>query len=138
MLFYEDVKKLFPNTRGVELTGTMFQTVSPLPGIKLEKGLFIPLDSHRKLFDSITNGAVASLWKKSEAVPLFVPNHFPLFMVEDIHAAYRELIHFYNQKNNEEKWEIMTKFICNSESDIIRAVNEENPEHMEPGKKGGE
>jgi hypothetical protein len=138
MLFYEDVKKLFPHTRGVELTGTVFQTVSPLPHVKLEKGLYIPLDSPRKLFDSIANGAVASLWNRSEMVPLFVPNHFPLFMVDDIQAAYRELIHFYNQKNNEEKWEIMTKFICNSESDLKTAVNEENLEEMNPGKKGGE
>ncbi|OAT83372.1 hypothetical protein A6P54_07235 [Bacillus sp. MKU004] len=138
MLFYEDVKQLFPHTRGVELTGMVFKAVSPLPHVKLEKGLFIPLDSQMKLFDSISNGAVASLWKRSETVPLFVPNHFPLFLVDDVHTAYQELIHFYNQKNKEEKWEIMTKFICNSESDLKTAVNEENLEDMDQGKKGGE
>ncbi|XXM73433.1 hypothetical protein ACQ0QQ_05940 [Lysinibacillus sphaericus] len=138
MLFYEDVKKLFPNTRGVELAGTAFQTVSPLPGVKLEKGLYIPLNSHIKLFDSITNGAVASLWDRRQTVPLFVPNHFPLFMVDDIQAAYRDLKHFYSKKTNEEKWEIMTKFICNSESDLKTAMNEEIFEDMDQGKKGGE
>lgn len=137
MLFYDDVKKLFPVTRGVGLPGIGFLTVSSLPEVRLERGLYIPLDSHRKLFDSINNGAIASLWDGSEEIPLFVPNHFPLFIVEDVHAAYRELIQFYKQKNNQEKWEIMTKFICNSESDLIKTMDEEFLEVLTE-KKGGE
>ncbi|MGR3763767.1 hypothetical protein [Rossellomorea sp. NS-SX7] len=137
MLFYDDVKKLFPVTRGVGLPGIGFLTVSSLPEVRLERGLYIPLDSHRKLFDSINNGAIASLWDGSEEIPLFVPNHFPLFIVEDVHAAYRELIQFYKQKNNQEKWEIMTKFICNSESDLIKTMDEEFLEVLNE-KKGGE
>jgi hypothetical protein len=138
MLFYDDVKKLFSETRGVGLPGIGFLSVSSLPDVSLEKGLYIPLDSHEKLFESIHNGAIASLWDRSEKIPLFVPNHFPLFLVEDVHSAYRELIHFYKQQNNQEKWEIMTKFICNNESDLMKTVDAESLKELNTKKKGGE
>ncbi|WP_175988826.1 hypothetical protein [Bacillus sp. Marseille-Q1617] len=138
MLVYDDVKKLFPKTRGVGLQGIGFHKVSSLPDVRLERGLYIPLESHEKLFESINNGAVASLWQGSEKVPLFVPNHFPLFIVEDVHSAYRELIQYYKQKNNQEKWEIMTKFICGNESDLFETVDAEFFEVLNLKKKGGE
>jgi hypothetical protein len=123
MLFYEDVKSIFPLTRGIQLNGVGFHAVSPLCDIRLEKGLYVPLLSHADLFESINNGAIASLWDAKEEVPRFVPNHFPLFIVKDVQSAFNELIHFYKQKNNQEKWEIMTKFICNSESNLIKSID---------------
>jgi hypothetical protein len=138
MLFYEDVKTMFPQTRGIPLKGVGFHSVSPLYDIRLEKGLYIPMVSHEHLFESISNGAIASLWDSKEEVPRFVPNHFPLFIVKDVQSAYNELIHFYKQKNNQEKWEIMTKFICNSESSLIKSIDAESLGNQNMNQKGGE
>jgi hypothetical protein len=138
MLFYEDVKTMFPHTRGIQLKGVGFHAVSPLYDIRLEKGLYVPTVSHDHLFESINNGAIASLWDSKVEVPRFVPNHFPLFIVKDVLLAYDELIHFYKQKNNQEKWEIMTKFICNSESSLIKSIEAESLEDQNMKQKGGE
>jgi hypothetical protein len=137
MLFYEDVKSIFPHTRGIQLNGVRFHAVSPLYDIRLEKGLYVPLVSHDHLFESINNGAIASLWDGKEEVPRFVPNHFPLFIVKDVQSAFNELIHFYKQKNNQEKWEIMTKFICNSESNLIKSIDAGSLKDQKK-QKGGE
>ncbi|MCA0148728.1 MULTISPECIES: hypothetical protein [Rossellomorea] len=83
----------------------------------MEKGLYIPAGDEVNLFRSIEKGAIASLWRKGEEIPSFVPNHFPLFIVEDVYRAYVDLQESYKQNYNQEKWEIMTKFIFSSESE---------------------
>ncbi|WP_036832166.1 UDP-N-acetylmuramoyl-tripeptide--D-alanyl-D-alanine ligase [Pontibacillus litoralis] len=70
-----------------------------------EKALFVPIvgenfDGHAFLQSAITNGAVASLWKKDVPVPAYVPNDFPLFMVEDTISALQQLAHAYRQEVN--------------------------------------
>ncbi|MGD6960268.1 hypothetical protein ACQCWA_08125 [Rossellomorea aquimaris] len=117
MLFYDDVKKLFPETTGIHLPGFAFLVVSNSTSMGMEKGLYVPFGDEINLFDSIDSGAIASLWPKNKEVPSFVPNHFPLFMVEDVYKAYIDLLEDYKQNYNQEKWEIMTKFIFNNESE---------------------
>ncbi|MCA1053419.1 hypothetical protein LCM10_00370 [Rossellomorea aquimaris] len=135
MLTYEDVKQLFPDTKGVALPGIGFQNVSSMADMRLERGLFIPIGSHEDLLEGIGNGVIASLWDKAVNVPMFVPNHFPLFFVEDLRTAQRELITFYKQKNNQEKWEIMTKFICSNESEHTDVMDNKQESKL---KEGGE
>ncbi|MFC7784463.1 hypothetical protein ACFQWC_08150 [Rossellomorea sp. GCM10028870] len=117
MLFYEEVKKLFPETSGIHLPGFAFLVVSNSTRMGMEKGLYVPFGDEIDLFESIEKGAIASLWPKNKEVPSFVPNHFPLFMVEDVYKAYIDLLENYKQNYNQEKWEIMTKFISNNESE---------------------
>ncbi|MGE6753206.1 hypothetical protein ACQKFO_07135 [Rossellomorea sp. NPDC071047] len=117
MLFYDDVKKLFPETSGIHLPGLAFLVVSNSTKMGMEKGLYVPFGGEINLLESIDLGAIASLWPKNKKVPSFVPNHFPLFMVEDVYKAYIDLLENYTQNYNQEKWEIMTKFIFNSESE---------------------
>ncbi|MGM0750335.1 MAG: hypothetical protein ACQET6_00325 [Bacillota bacterium] len=115
MLFYDDVKKLFPETSGILLPGFTFLVVSNSTSMGMEKGLYVPFGDELDLFESIEKGAIASLWPKNKEVPSFVPNHFPLFIVEDVYKAYIDLLQNYKQNYNQEKWEIMTKFIFNNE-----------------------
>ncbi|WP_139125048.1 Mur ligase family protein, partial [Bacillus solimangrovi] len=54
----------------------------------VNKGLFVPIigdrfDGHEFLMDAIEHGAIAAIWDKQKEVPSFVPNDFPLFMVDN-------------------------------------------------------
>ncbi|OXS63345.1 hypothetical protein B0G93_103172 [Bacillus sp. V-88] len=117
MLLYDEVKKKFPETKGIHLPGLPFLVVSNSTRMGMEKGLYIPAGDEVNLFRSIENGAIASLWPRGVEIPSFVPNHFPLFIVEDVYRAYLDLQESYKQNYNQEKWEIMTKFIFSSESE---------------------
>ncbi|BCB03261.1 hypothetical protein [Bacillus sp. KH172YL63] len=124
MLFYDDVKKLFPVTKGIHLPGFTFLVVSNSTRVDMKKGLYVPDGGGSDLFKSIEKGAIASFWLKDATVPSFVPNHFPLFIVEDIQAAYVKLKKHYHQNYNQEKWEIMTKFIFSNESEMHQTQHE--------------
>ncbi|MGF3102468.1 hypothetical protein [Rossellomorea sp. DUT-2] len=136
MLFYDDVKKLFPETSGIHLPGFAFLVVSNSTSMGMEKGLYVPFGDEINLFESIDSGAIASIWPKNKEVPSFVPNHFPLFMVEDVYKAYIDLLEDYTQNYNQEKWEIMTKFIFNSESEQNQVTDVSSSESGNG--KGGE
>ncbi len=144
MLFYDDVKKLFPESFGIRLPGFAFLVVSNSTSDKMEKGLYIPLGTDIDLFKSINLGAVASLWPRDKNVPPFVPNHFPLFLVENVQLAYDELLNYYKLNYNQEKWEIMTKFIFSNEIALDQPMNssENSKSKLEDFKindhKGGE
>ena len=117
MLLYDEVRKKFPETKGIHLPGYPFLVVSNSTRMGMEKGLYIPAGDEVNLLKSLEQGAIASLWPKGEQIPSFVPNHFPLFIVEDVYRAYLDLQESYKQNYNQEKWEIMTKFIFSSESE---------------------
>ncbi|MGG4169689.1 hypothetical protein [Rossellomorea vietnamensis] len=117
MLLYDEVRKKFPETKGIRLPGLPFLVVSNSTRMGMEKGLYIPVGDEVDLFRSIEKGAIASLWPKGEEIPSYVPNHFPLFIVEDVYRAYLDLQESYKQNYNQEKWEIMTKFIFSNESE---------------------
>ncbi|WP_201716941.1 hypothetical protein [Rossellomorea arthrocnemi] len=140
MLHYDEVKKLFPETKGVHLPGFAFLVVSNSTRMEMKKGLYVPFGDEINLFKSIENGAIASFWPKSDRIPSFVPNHFPLFMVEDVYQAYLDLLESYKQNYNQEKWEIMTKFILsngfeqNQTNDLSKNEFEQDPTNG----KGGE
>ncbi|PFA68956.1 hypothetical protein CN378_05595 [Bacillus sp. AFS015802] len=138
MLSYDDVKELFPETRGIHLPGFTFLVVSNSTRMGMEKGLYVPFGDEVNLFRSIEIGAIASLWPKGRPIPSFVPNHFPLFMVEDVYQAYLDLQENYKQNYNQEKWEIMTKFIFSNESEKHQTMNGSAHEQDTVSEKGGE
>ncbi|WP_064093798.1 hypothetical protein [Rossellomorea aquimaris] len=135
MLLYDDVKKLFPHTLGIHLPGFEFLVVCNSTSVEMKKGLYIPSGKRVDLFESIEKGAIATLWEKDTDVPAFLPNHFPVFLVEDIQKAFEELHDYYKQNYIQEKWEIMTKFIYISESNLI--IESKKIQNTET-KRGGE
>ncbi len=141
MLFYDEVKRLFPDTKGIHLPGFTFLIVSNSTSMTMEKGLYVPFSDEIDLLKSIEMGAIASLWRKDDPIPSYVPNHFPLFMVDDVYLAYVHLLENYKQNYNQEKWEIMTKFIFTNESNyqaVDLSLNESSYELDTTKEKGGE
>ncbi|MEW4223380.1 hypothetical protein [Rossellomorea marisflavi] len=92
MLSYEDILLLFPEAKGIRFPGLTFGMIATDPGEKMSKGLYVPLDGGADLLGPIESGAIASLWPQDMAVPAHVPNHFPLFIVDDMKLAYERLI----------------------------------------------
>ncbi|WP_053072398.1 hypothetical protein [Rossellomorea marisflavi] len=92
MLSYENVLLLFPESRGIRFPGLTFGMIATDPGKKMSKGLYVPLHGGEDLLGPIESGAIASLWLKDQVIPAHVPNHFPLFIVEDMKQAYEKLI----------------------------------------------
>ncbi|MCP3742686.1 hypothetical protein [Rossellomorea sp. BNER] len=113
MILYRDIKKLYSITRGVEEEALEFESISCIPSIKLKKGLYIPFEGEKGLFDAIQNGAVSSLWSRSINLPKWIPNHFPVFFTDNIDYALEEIMRDYKQKLKQEEWETMTKFFIN-------------------------
>lgn len=92
MLSYEDILLLFPEAKGIRFPGLTFGMIATDPGEKMSKGLYVPLDGGADLLGPIESGAIASLWPKDMAIPAHVPNHFPLFIVDDMKLAHERLI----------------------------------------------
>lgn len=93
------LKDLFPQYRG-EVDQVNLKGVFTDSRKDCKKGLFVPIvgakfDGHEFLKDAIYNGAIASLWQKDLEIPAYVPNHFPLFLVEDTLEALQNLAQYY-------------------------------------------
>ncbi|MBN8191556.1 hypothetical protein JI667_05270 [Bacillus sp. NTK074B] len=141
MLFYDEVKRLFPDTKGINLPGFAFLIVSNSTSMTMEKGLYVPFSDEIDLLKSIEMGAIASLWSKEAPIPSYVPNHFPLFIVDDVYLAYVHLLEIYKQNYNQEKWEIMTKFIFTNEANdqaLDLSLNKSSHELDATRERGGE
>jgi hypothetical protein len=114
MLGYSDVRSAASSVRGIDDSGLSFDVVTTESDKDMRKGLFIP-SSGRDLFDAIHKGAVASFWKKGEVLPAWVPNHFPLFITDNIIEAVLKIMDDYYYKTKQEEWGTMTKFIFRDE-----------------------
>ncbi|MCA1029974.1 hypothetical protein LCL95_02865 [Bacillus timonensis] len=86
MLFYKDLKQWFVNSRGISLDHIEFKSLFFTSNTTTEKGLYIPLESitDNSLKEAINNGAIAALWEIEIPIPRYVPNHFPIFFVDDL------------------------------------------------------
>lgn len=103
MLSLKNLSNIFPSNRGAKDANIIINEMMTDSRKKGIKGLFIPLvgehfDGHDFLKDAITNGAIASLWKKDKPVPQFIPNDFPLFFVEDTTEGLQALAQYYLEK----------------------------------------
>jgi hypothetical protein len=110
MLTLKDVKQICPMQRGTQLEGITIHAVSTNSETGLSKGLFVPLsldneENIESLKKALNNGAIATLWKKDEAVPAFLPTDFPVFFVEDYIESFEMVVkHYidsYSMKRNE-------------------------------------
>ncbi|WP_421384466.1 hypothetical protein ACOJQI_07360 [Bacillus salacetis] len=110
MLGYTDVTSAASSLKGLKDPSLTFEVVSAAPDESMPKGLFIPT-AGRDLFEAIDNGAVASFWKKDDVLPAWLPNHFPLFITDNIIEAVLTIMDDYYYNTKQEEWGTMTKFI---------------------------
>jgi hypothetical protein len=114
MLGYQDVRGAASASRGINDPNLFFETVSSEAEENMPKGLFIP-KTGEDLFAAVHKGAVASFWQKDEELPAWLPNHFPLFMADNIIEAVLTILDHYYYKTKLEEWGTMTKFIFRDE-----------------------
>jgi hypothetical protein len=114
MLQYRLLKKLFPDTHGIQDQDLQFEYVFINPFQTVKKGLFIPFcEENEALKEAINHGAIGAIWHKEKLLPRYTPNHFPVFFVQDVKEAFLLLIDEYclKIKNEGIRDENMTKFL---------------------------
>ncbi|MFD1735722.1 hypothetical protein ACFSCX_04005 [Bacillus salitolerans] len=86
MLTLANLQKVCTDQRGIQFGDIEIHTVFTNEESKVNKGLFVPLfngeEVHEDLKEAINNGAITALWWKDVSIPKFLPNDFPLFLVE--------------------------------------------------------
>jgi hypothetical protein len=102
-LTFSDMAYLFPDRKGIEITEMNFHTVSSLSDVPMFRGLYIPFEkSSGELKDAISNGAIAALWEKDKDIPGYTPNHFPIFLTEDLLKGIEDIMELYLEKRNQD------------------------------------
>jgi UDP-N-acetylmuramyl pentapeptide synthase len=113
-LTYGDLAKLFPNKRGIQEHELYFHTVASNSSVFQPKGVFIPFEEGSgKLGQAIENGAIAALWDESEDIPAYTPNHFPIFITNDLLKGLKDMMELYieNINNVEQTQKEVTNFL---------------------------
>jgi hypothetical protein len=85
-MLLRELRVIFPETRGIEYDEIEFNELFINPSIKVDKGLFVLIeskDADMKLKEALYNGAVGAIWPNNHSIPTFLPNHFPMFLVDD-------------------------------------------------------
>lgn len=97
-LAFKDLASLFRDRRGIN-DDFLFVSVTDRANETQPKGLFVPLNGDSgELSEAIANGAIASVWNVENKLPLYTPNHFPIFFTNDSVAAIRSLLNLYTLK----------------------------------------
>lgn len=104
MLTYDDVEKVLPETEGIKGASISFECIVFSSTVKQSKGLFIQAGQDEDLQAAISNGAIAAVWPSQKELPVYTPNHFPVFLAEDgaLSAAVR-IVEKYKHKMTLEK-----------------------------------
>ncbi|MEI5906079.1 hypothetical protein WAK64_03210 [Bacillus spongiae] len=115
MISLREVAAHSAQVRGVKDTDVYIHTISMNGNSLMPKGLYIPFGSDE--FESaIKNGCIAAVIKVDESFPPWLPNHFPLFKVEDPLLFLVVLLQQYLKNMNQEKWEKMTNLVVNKQA----------------------
>ncbi|MBS4207714.1 hypothetical protein [Bacillus sp. FJAT-50079] len=139
MLTFSDVAHLFPDGKGIKGISLNFQTITTNSTLKVEKGLFIYLDDEERLLDAISNGAIAAIWPASKTLPSYTPNHFPVFLVDDVIEALRLLVQTYASKISIENCgDLTTMKLENKEMKKLKINQLEVREFLKAMHKGGD
>ena len=92
---------LFEEAYGIRNQNFDFEEVVTDPTILTKRGLYISLEQEKRdefLKQALYNGAIAAVWPKDEKLPLFLPNHFPVFVAKDPLPVLNKIIEFYLKK----------------------------------------
>lgn len=89
--------------QSISFDGTAINTVTTDSRQKTDNALFIPLqgdtfDGHDYVKQAVDNGAVAVFWDENYQIPSFLPEEFPVFLVNDTLAALQKLAAAYRNK----------------------------------------
>ncbi|MGM0844505.1 MAG: hypothetical protein ACQEUT_05970 [Bacillota bacterium] len=114
MLSYTAVEKFASGSRGLKDNSLQFRIVTGEITEDMPKGLFIP-SSGSVLFQAIHRGAIGSLWPQSAEVPAWLPNHFPLFLTDNLTGTALSILDHYYYNLKQEEWGTMTNFIFRDE-----------------------
>ncbi|WP_102271548.1 hypothetical protein [Cytobacillus massiliigabonensis] len=113
-LTYGDLAKLFPNKYGIQDYELYFHTVASNSDVSQPKGIFIPFEEGSgKLSKAIENGAIAALWDEKESIPSYTPNHFPIFITNDLLKGLMDMMELYieNISNTNQIQKEVTNFL---------------------------
>lgn len=113
VLMYKDLMQIFPNAKGVKDLDIEFHTVSLYSAFAQQRGLYIPFyKKDMDLKEAINQGAIGAVWDIDEAVPMYTPNHFPIFYTNDLLKGLEDMIELLRNKELEfEKDQVKTEFI---------------------------
>ncbi|MCH1623878.1 hypothetical protein [Fredinandcohnia quinoae] len=115
MLYYKDLIKISNEARGVKDDFIAFEQIYFNPSEKVNKGLFVLVSrneyNENEMKEALYNGAIAALWPQNKELPRFLPNHFPVFIVENTLAALKLVLKDYLKKRKENRYDKMTKFM---------------------------
>lgn len=113
-LTYGDLAKLFPNKYGIQDYELYFHTVASDSAVLQPKGIFIPFEEGSgNLSQAIENGAIAALWDEKVSIPSYTPNHFPIFITNDLLKGLKDMMELYieNLCNMNQKQRELTNFL---------------------------
>ncbi|MEH7382427.1 hypothetical protein V7138_18340 [Bacillus sp. JJ1533] len=113
MLSNQDMWTMFDEGYGIKNQNFVFEEVITDPTILTKRGLYVSIERDKRdefLKQALYNGAVAAVWPKDEKLPLFLPNHFPVFVVTDPLPALKQILEYYLKKIEENGYDTMTKF----------------------------
>lgn len=117
-LSYNDMAELFPERRGIQDPFISYESASIFSNDLQPKGLFIPAVSNSgDLKQAIENGAISALWERGIETPSYTPNHFPIFLTDNLSNGIQRILHFYVAKLEQEKEiEEVTNILFSKES----------------------
>ncbi|KAB2337415.1 hypothetical protein F7731_07335 [Cytobacillus depressus] len=98
-LTYNDLANLFPKVIGIKDPHLLFHTVTTNSNMQQYRGVFIPIgEESGELKTAIENGAVAVLWQEGKEIPRYTPNHFPIFLTNDLLKGLKDMMELYIEK----------------------------------------
>ncbi len=113
MISFTEMKSLFPVSRGTNDSAIEFKEIYVDSEQKVVKGLYVSLINDNCEVDlkkALYNGAIGAVWDEKLEIPRFLPNHFPIFLVEDTCDALQQLILYIKKNRNNDRCK-MEKYI---------------------------
>ena len=98
MLTYEDIKEILPATKGLEGADILFECIAFQSSTPQQKGLFVFSKADGNLQQAIANGAIAVVWPDDTELPFYTPNHFPVFLADDLLNSVIQLTERFKRK----------------------------------------
>lgn len=103
-LDFQMLKQVFTKVQGLSDSELMFQSISTTGDTKQPKGLFIPVFGNGDdLLSAINQGAIGAVWDTNTPIPAYKPNHFPLFLTDNLLTDVEKLLILYKEKVKQEE-----------------------------------
>ena len=88
-----ELANLFPNRKGINDSVLHFHTVTAFLSYSQPKGIFIPLYmiqvNYKKQSQMVQ---LPTLWEYDKALPNYIPNHFSVFLANDLWKGLEDML----------------------------------------------